>query len=125
MAYRILIVDDSAVMRVMLVDMVESLGHQVAAQADTAAGALKAFKEAKPDLVLLDVSLPDGDGLSVLREIRRASPSARVIMVTGNDQKKIRDQAIALGAKGVLCKPFDIGELTARLSQAGAPARPA
>ena len=89
MAFKILVVDDSPVLRLMLQEMLESLGHQVIAQADTAAGALQAYKEHKPELVTLDVSLPDGNGLTVLKELRRIDPFAKVIMITGNDQKHL------------------------------------
>ena len=117
MAHRILIVDDSPVVRLILQDMLEALGHQIVGQAETAAGAIKAFREAKHDLVLLDISLPDGDGLSVLRDMREIDPSARVLIVTGNAQKKLREQVMEMKALGVLQKPFDAKELSAQLDQ--------
>jgi len=117
MAHKILIVDDSPVVRLILQDMLEALGHQIVGQAETAAGAIKAFREAKHDLVLLDISLPDRDGLSVLRDMREIDPSARVIIVTGNAQKKLREQVMEMKALGVLQKPFDAKELCAQLDQ--------
>ncbi|MDE2291421.1 MAG: response regulator [Elusimicrobia bacterium] len=123
MAYKILIVDDSPVLRIMLGEMLKSLGHTVVAEADSAAAGLKAFREKKPDVVTLDVSLPDGNGLQVLEQLRRIDPAARVLMVTGNDQKAIEDKAMALKALGVLHKPFDEGELQQMLEKAAARGR--
>ena len=119
MVHRILIVDDSPVVRLILQDMLDALGHQVVGQEETAAGAIRAFKEALHDLVLLDISLPDRDGLAVLREMREIDPTARVIIVTGNAQKKLREQVMEMKAIGVLQKPFDAKDLCALLDQVG------
>ena len=119
MPYKVLIIDDSPVMRIMLSEMLTSLGHAVVAEAESGAAGLKAFKEKKPDLVTLDISLPGENGLSVLEKLRRADPAARVLVVTGNDQKAVEDKAMALKALGVLHKPFDEGELAATLERAG------
>lgn len=119
MAYKVLIIDDSPVLRIMLGEMLKSLGHTIIGEADSAASGLKAFRELKPDLVTLDISLPDENGLQVLEKLRRLDPAARVIVVTGNDQKSIVDKAMSLRALGVLHKPFDEGELQAMLEKAG------
>ncbi|MEK7656804.1 MAG: response regulator [Elusimicrobiota bacterium] len=117
MAYRILIVDDSPVLRLMLQEMLEALGHQIVAQADSAASAMKAYKEHKPQLVTLDISLPDKDGLTVLKELRQSDPSAAVVIITGNNQKAIEAQALNSKALGVLHKPFNQDELAALMEQ--------
>ncbi|PIP82565.1 MAG: hypothetical protein CO113_06555 [Elusimicrobia bacterium CG_4_9_14_3_um_filter_62_55] len=117
MSYRILIVDDSPVLRVMLSDMLQELGHQVVAEADSGAAALSAYPEHKPDLVCLDVSLPDISGLEVLPKLRRLDPRAKVLIVTGNDQKTLEAKVKSLGAIGVLHKPFDSLELGAMLAK--------
>ena len=111
MGYRILIVDDSPVLRIMLQEMLEALGHEIVAEAENGEAAVKAFREHKPDLVTLDVSLPDINGLEVLQKLRRFDPAAKVLMVTGNDQKAIETRALALKALGVLRKPFDETDL--------------
>ena len=123
MPYKVLVIDDSPVMRIMLSEMLTAMGHTIVAEADTAAAGLKAFKEKKPDLVTLDISLPDENGLSVLEKLRRADPTARVLVVTGNDQRAVEDKAMALKALGVLHKPFDEAELAAMIEKAGAKAR--
>jgi len=111
MGYRILVVDDSPVLRIMLQEMLQSLGHQVIAEAASAAEAIQAFRAHKPDLVTLDISLPDKDGLTVLKELKRIDINAKVLIVTGNDQKALEADAVALKALGVLHKPFDSDEL--------------
>lgn len=120
MAYKVLIVDDSPVLRIMLGEMLKAMGHTIVGEADSAAGGLKAFKELKPELVTLDVSLPDENGLQVLEKLKRMDPSAKVIVVTGNDQKAVEDKAMALKALGVLHKPFDEAELAAMVEKVGA-----
>ena len=113
MGYRILVVDDSPVLRIMLQEMLQSLGHEIVGEAENGADAVKVYREKKPDLVTLDISLPDMDGLTVLKEIRRFDSRAKVMIVTGNDQKSLEEQALALKALGVLHKPFDNSELAA------------
>lgn len=119
MGYRILVVDDSPVLRIMLQEMLTALGHEIVGDAETGAEALKVFREKKPELVTLDVSLPDMDGLEVLRKIKQIDASARVLMVTGNDQKSLETQAKSLRALGVLHKPFDEGELKSTIERLG------
>lgn len=120
MGYRVLIVDDSPVLRIMLQEMLESLGHAIVGEAENGASALALYKEKKPDLVTLDVSLPDINGIEVLEKLRKSDPRANVLMVTGNDQKAIEAKALALRALGVLRKPFDESELKAVLEKIAA-----
>ena len=124
MAFRVLIVDDSPVLRFMLQEMLEALGHKVIAQADSVASAIKAYKEHKPDLLTLDITLPDGDGLSALMEIKRIDRFSKVIIVTGNDQKKLEEQALHMKAIGVLRKPFDLDDLANILDRVPGSPRP-
>lgn len=118
MALKVLIIDDSPVLRIMLSEMLKSLGHTVLGEADSGASGLKAFRELKPELVTLDISLPDENGLQVLEKLRKLDPAARVIVVTGNDQKAVEAAALKLRALGVLHKPFDEAELAAMLEKA-------
>ena len=104
----------------MLQEMLEALGHEIVAQADSAASAMKAYKEHKPQLVTLDISLPDKDGLTVLKELRQLDTSSAVVIITGNNQKKIEEQALNLKALGVLHKPFNQDELAALMEQVSA-----
>ncbi len=117
MGYRVLIVDDSPVLRIMLQEMLEAMGHEVVGEAEDGESALVKFRETKPELVTLDVSLPDINGIEVLQKMRRIDPSAKVLMVTGNDQKAIETKALALRALGVLRKPFDESDLRKTLEK--------
>lgn len=117
MGYRILVVDDSPVLRIMLQEMLQSLGHEIVGEADCGEAAVTKYKETKPDLVTLDVSLPDINGLEVLRRLRKLDLGVQAMMVTGNDQKAIDKEAAALKALAVLRKPFDEGELKALLEK--------
>ncbi|OGS27589.1 MAG: hypothetical protein A3J70_06185 [Elusimicrobia bacterium RIFCSPHIGHO2_02_FULL_61_10] len=116
-ALRILIIDDNAIARAMIREMVEPHGYEVAAEAAEIKGALAAYTEHKPDLVTLDLSLIGGNGLSVLQAIRLLDQHAKVIVVSGNSQKKIKDLVIASGAAAFLNKPFTPKELLAVISQ--------
>ncbi|MFA5139111.1 MAG: response regulator [Elusimicrobiota bacterium] len=118
MSLRVLVVDDSSMYRELLKVMLEGLGHTLVGEAETGADAVAQFASAKPDLVTLDISLPDMDGLAVLREIRRSNPRAKVILVTGNDQGKIVAQARTLGALALLVKPFHVEQLEDALKKA-------
>lgn len=121
MGYRILIVDDSSTARGVLRLMLEGMGHQVVAEAETSRAAVEAYGSARPDLVMMDVSLPGEDGLHALGAIRELDPGARVALLTGNEQKAVRERALELGALAVLYKPYDARKLSAFLK--GLPSR--
>ena len=116
MGYRILIVDDSPISRITLREMLESVGHQIVGEADSGRGGIDAYHALRPDLMTLDISLPDMDGIQVLRELRLKVPSAKAVLISGNDQKKILDQARLLRAP-LVCKPFSLEELEKALAQ--------
>lgn len=124
MGYRILVVDDSPVLRIMLSEMLQALGHEVVGDAENVADGIKAYRELKPDLVTLDVSLPDGNGIDMLKQLRRIDPKVKALIVTGNDQKSMEARALALNALGVLHKPFDTEELGALIQRVGPQMRP-
>ncbi|MBI4060726.1 MAG: response regulator [Elusimicrobia bacterium] len=115
---RAIVVDDNLAMRMVLRDMLEGSGHQVVAEAENQDEALKAYAEHKPDLVTLDLSLAQGDGLSVLKALRQLDANARVIVISGNSQKKVVELVKAAGAADFLAKPFKIEELAAVVERA-------
>src|SRR6204780_140633 len=112
----VLIVDDEPPIRRFLKTSLSAQGYRVA-EADTGAAALKAMAESKPDLVVLDLGLPDMNGLDVIRAIRKVSDMPIVVLsVRGDEQSKVA--ALDLGADDYVTKPFGMEELIARLRTA-------
>src|SRR5262249_44508118 len=110
---KILIVEDESSISEPLARALEREGFDVDL-ADTAEGALEAFRTRRPDLVLLDVMLPDGDGRDVLRELRRDS-RVPVVMLTARGEEVDRVLGLELGADDYVTKPFSAAELVARI----------
>lgn len=110
----ILIVDDSRTSRKIIRAMVEEMGHRVIAEADNGEDGFLKFKEWKPDLVTLDITMPGMNGLEALRLMMNEDKNAKVIMVSSAWQKNNMLKAIKLGAKDFLAKPVeeDILQLT-------------
>jgi len=115
---KVLLVDDSAVTRMMIAEFLQMGGHQVAGEADTLDQALAAYQAQKPDLVTLDLSMGDVDGFTVLRALREADPKARVLIVSANTQSEVYDQLLQEGAVGFIVKPFSLADLTMAVSKA-------
>jgi len=111
MALRVMIVEDSPLTREMLKEMLDILGHKVVAEAENLSGALAAYQQHRPDLVTIDLSLPQEDGLTILRALRKADPAARAVIVSGNSQARIREEALAIGAMDLLGKPIELDSL--------------
>ncbi|MDO8803623.1 MAG: response regulator [Elusimicrobiota bacterium] len=107
---KILVIDDDAIMRDTLLRRLKPSGHEVSSAQD-AAGGLAAFRGWKPEIVLLDIHLPDSDGLSVLAAIKTEAPGTAVIMITGQADVKTSVQALRKGAFDYLLKPFEREEL--------------
>lgn len=106
MAYRILIVDDAAFMRMMLKDILTKNGFEVVAEAADGVQAVEKYVETKPDLVTMDITMPEMDGIMALKEIKRIDPDAKVIMVSAMGQQAMVIDAIQAGAKDFIVKPF-------------------
>jgi two-component system chemotaxis response regulator CheY len=103
---RVLVVDDAAFMRKMVSDALAKGGHEVVGEAGNGVEAIAQFQQIKPDLVTLDITMPEKDGLAALAEIVAADPSARVVMCSALGQESKVLEAIKLGAKDVVVKPF-------------------
>jgi two-component system, chemotaxis family, chemotaxis protein CheY len=103
---RILVVDDAAFMRKMVKDALAKGGHEVVGEAGNGVEALARYNELKPDLVTLDITMPEKDGLAALADIMAADPSARVVMCSALGQESKVLEAIKLGAKDFVVKPF-------------------
>ena len=103
---RVLVVDDAAFMRKMVSDALAKGGHEVVGEAGNGVEAVARFQELKPDLMTLDNTMPEKDGLTALAEIVAADPSARVVMCSALGQEAKVLEAIKLGAKDFVVKPF-------------------
>jgi two-component system chemotaxis response regulator CheY len=106
MAKRILIVDDAAFMRMMLKDILTKNGYEIAGEAADGVQAVEKYKQLRPDLVTLDITMPEMDGIEALRRIRAVDPNARVIMCTAMGQQAMVIDAIQAGARDYVVKPF-------------------
>ena len=119
----ILVIDDDKLVRWSVSMVLGRAGYRVREVA-TGSDGLAAVRDCPPDLVLLDISLPDMDGLSVLEAIRRVHPELPVLMMTAEPNAETREQAIRLGAYAHLEKPCDAAALQDAISQALHPAPP-
>lgn len=106
MANRILVVDDAAFMRMMIKDILTKNGYQVVGEAQDGYQAIEKYKELRPDLVTMDITMPEMDGITALREIRKIDPGAKVIMCSAMGQQAMVIDAIQAGAKDFIVKPF-------------------
>lgn len=106
--YRILIVDDAAFMRMMLKDILVKHNFEVVGEASNGVEAIEKYKELKPDLVTLDITMPTMDGLTALKEIRAYDNNARVVMCSAMGQQAMVVDAIKSGAKDFIIKPFQV-----------------
>jgi two-component system chemotaxis response regulator CheY len=103
---RIMICDDATFIRMMIKDIVITYGHEVAGEAENGQIALSKYKECKPDLVMMDITMPEMNGIEALRGIKQADPEAKVIMCSAMGQQSMVIDAIQAGAKDFIVKPF-------------------
>ncbi|WMJ72328.1 response regulator [Cytophagaceae bacterium ABcell3] len=103
---KIIIVDDSLYMRTMLKHILTDAGHEVVGEAPDAKNAIRIIEEKKPDIVTLDIILPDSTGLDVLKTIRAQNTLLKIVMVTAVGQEVIMEEAQGLGAIDYILKPF-------------------
>lgn len=108
---KILIVDDSALMRRTLQHIVEQACHEVVGLTGDGNEAVKLYKELKPDLVTMDILMGESDGIQTLAAIKKEDPGANIIMITALGWENKKEDALRLGAKGYIKKPFDAQEI--------------
>ena len=106
MAKNILICDDAAFMRMMIKDILTKNGYNIAGEAENGQKAVEKYAELKPDLVLMDITMPEMDGIEALKRINAADPSASVIMCSAMGQQAMVIESIQSGAKDFIVKPF-------------------
>lgn len=103
---KILIVDDAAFMRITIKNMLKKSTHEVVGEAENGKLAVERYKALMPDIVTMDITMPEMDGLQALLEIIAINPAANVIMVSAMGQEAMVREAIMSGAKGFIVKPF-------------------
>jgi len=103
---RIMIVDDAAFMRITIKNMLKKSSHEVVGEAENGKVAVERYKLLNPDIVTMDITMPEMDGITALKEIIKIDPSAKVIMVSAMGQEAMVREAVMSGAKGFIVKPF-------------------
>lgn len=106
MAKNILICDDAAFMRMMIKDVLTKNGYNVVGEAENGLKAVEKYKEVNPDLVLMDITMPEMDGIQALKEIKALDSGAFVIMCSAMGQQAMVIESIQAGAKDFIVKPF-------------------
>jgi two-component system chemotaxis response regulator CheY len=111
MARTVLICDDALFMRTMLAEIMEQAGFEVAGQASTGAEAVRMYRDLEPDLVTMDIIMPDMGGIDAVREIVREYPDANIVMCSAMGQQSLVIEAIQAGARDFIVKPFQPGRV--------------
>ena len=106
MAKNILICDDAAFMRMMIKDILTKNGYNIVGEAENGAKAVEKYAELKPDLVLMDITMPEMDGIEALKKIKAADANASIIMCSAMGQQAMVIDSIQSGAKDFIVKPF-------------------
>jgi two-component system chemotaxis response regulator CheY len=103
----IIVADDALFIRKVIKDMVEKVGHSVVGEASDGKIAIELYKEKRPDLVIMDITMPNTDGLEALKEIIEFDPQANVIICSALGQADIVCKAVKMGAKEYIVKPIN------------------
>ena len=118
MATKVLIVDDAAFMRMMLRDILAKNGFEVVGEADNGKVAVQMYHELKPDIVTMDITMPEMDGIAAVKEIKDSDPAAKVVMVSAMGQQAMVIEAIRSGAADFIVKPFQPDRVLEALGKA-------
>lgn len=119
MSKKIIIVDDAPIIRLMIKDVLtECGGYSVIAECSNGREAVQKYRELRPDLITMDIVMPEMDGIQALEEILKLDPSAKVVMVTAIDQRDALMKAIRLGATDYIVKPFEADRVMAAVRRA-------
>lgn len=104
---RLMVVDDSIFMRLMIKNILLELGHEIVAEASNGLEAISLFLQHSPDIITLDITMPEMDGITALKEIKSYKSDSKIIMVSAMGQQSFVIEAITLGARDFIVKPFD------------------
>lgn len=119
MTQKVLIVDDAAFMRMMIKDILTKNGYEVIGEAEDGKVALEKYKELKPDLVTMDITMPEMDGIESVRKIKEYDSKAIIIMCSAMGQQAMVIDAIQAGAKDFIVKPFQPDRIIEALQKVG------
>ena len=114
---RVLIVDDAAFMRMTIKNMLSNYDYEIVGEAENGLEAVEKYKELQPDIVTMDITMPELDGIQALRMIKKINPAAGVVMVSALGQEAKMKESIIYGAKGFIVKPFKEEILLGALSK--------
>ena len=106
MAVRVLVVDDAAFMRMMVKDILSKNGYEVVGEAENGMKAVEKFAELRPDLVTMEITMPEMDVISAVKAIRTIDPKAKIVMCSAMGQQAMVIEAIQAGARDFIVKPF-------------------
>ncbi|HWG52238.1 MAG: response regulator [Gemmatimonadaceae bacterium] len=106
MNHTVLVCDDAIFMRTLISDILSGSGYEVVGQAETGAQAVERYQQLRPDLVTMDIVMPDMGGIDAVKEITKIDPAARILMCSAMGQQALVVEAIQAGAKDFVVKPF-------------------
>lgn len=113
---RVMVVDDSSITIKKLTQILEQIGHQVVCSCKTGTEALACYQQYHPDIVTMDITMPDMDGIEATQQIIGTFPNALIIMVTSHGQEQMVIESIEVGAKGYILKPIKADKLAEMIS---------
>ncbi len=115
---KIMVVDDAAFMRMMLKDILTKGGHEVIGEAENGLKAVDRYKELSPELVLMDITMPELDGIGAVKQIKAIDPNAKIIMCSAMGQQAMVLESIQAGARDFIVKPFQADRIIEAVSKA-------
>ncbi len=113
----VLIVDDAAFMRMSIKRMLEANGHTMAGEASNGIEAVQMYLDVKPDVVILDITMPEMNGVEALKRIKVLDPEAKIIICTAIGQQPMLAQAVECGATDFIVKPFEVDRLMSAIDK--------
>lgn len=116
MGKSVMIVDDAAFMRMMISDILTKGGYTIAGEAENGKKAIEKYKELNPDVVMMDITMPDIDGITAVKEIKKIDANAKIIMCSAMGQQAMVVEAIQAGAKDFIVKPFKADKILSAVS---------
>ncbi len=114
---RVLVVDDASVVRLLIKKVLSRGDFEIVGEAVNGVDALVKYKELKPDIVTMDITMPEADGIQATKDIIAFDPQAKIVMLSGIDQKEMLWKAIKAGATSYIVKPFENDRILTTLSE--------